>query len=94
MFARACRRCFAPIHFFAAFFLTISSRRRLQYAAPALMILLGTGLSWASFSLTFQGLVQTLNTGGSISLSSLRASCWMRRATSLSSIPAITASWK
>jgi sugar lactone lactonase YvrE len=70
MFARACRRCFAPIHFFAGFFLTISSRRRLQYAAPALMILLGTGLSWASFSLTFQGLVQTLNTGGSISLSS------------------------
>ena len=45
-------------------------RLLLRYAAPALLVPLGCGLSWASFSLTFQGLVQTLNTGGSISLSS------------------------
>src|SRR5580693_1005334 len=45
-------------------------RRKLRYAAPALLVLLGSGSSWASFSLTFQGLVQTLNTGGSITLSS------------------------
>jgi sugar lactone lactonase YvrE len=45
-------------------------RRFLRYAAPALLVLLGCGPSWASFSLTFQGLVQTLNTGGSITLSS------------------------
>ena len=41
----------------------------MRYAAPALLVLLGCGSSWASFSLTFQGLVQTLNTGGSITLS-------------------------
>jgi DNA-binding beta-propeller fold protein YncE len=40
----------------------------LRYAATALLVLLGSGFSWASFSLTFQGLVQTLNTGGSITL--------------------------
>jgi sugar lactone lactonase YvrE len=57
MFARAARRCFASNQFVSALFL-------------AIMILLGSGLSWASFSLTFQGLVRTLNTGGSISLSS------------------------
>ena len=28
------------------------------------MVLLGCGVSWASFSLTFQGLVQALNTAG------------------------------
>jgi sugar lactone lactonase YvrE len=39
-------------------------RRLLRYAAPALLPVLGCGMSWASFSLTFQGLVQTLNTGG------------------------------
>jgi sugar lactone lactonase YvrE len=33
-------------------------------------MLLGSAPSWASFSLTFQGLVQTMNTGGSITLSS------------------------
>jgi sugar lactone lactonase YvrE len=42
----------------------------LRHAAPGLLVLLGCGVSWASFSLTFQGLVQTLNTGGSITLSS------------------------
>jgi sugar lactone lactonase YvrE len=45
-------------------------RRLLRYAAPVLLPVLGCGVSWASFSLTFQGLVQTLNTGGSITLSS------------------------
>jgi sugar lactone lactonase YvrE len=45
-------------------------RRILRYAAPGLLVLLVPGMSWASFSLTFQGLVQTLNTGGSITLSS------------------------
>jgi len=51
---------------------TTSLRKRwfLRYAATALLVLLGSGLSWASFSLTFQGLVQTMNTGGSITLSS------------------------
>ena len=44
-------------------------RRILRFAAPGLLVLLGCGSSWASFSLTFQGLVQTLNTGGSITLS-------------------------
>jgi sugar lactone lactonase YvrE len=46
-------------------------RQFLRYAALALLallVLLGCGPSWASFSLTFQGLVQTLNTGGSITL--------------------------
>ena len=38
----------------------------LRCAAPALLVPLGCGVSWASFSLTFQGLVQPLNTGGSI----------------------------
>lgn len=46
------------------------AKRRMRYAVPALLVLLGCGSSWASFSLTFQGLVQTLNTGGSITLSS------------------------
>jgi sugar lactone lactonase YvrE len=45
-------------------------RRPLRCAAPALLVLLGCGSSWASFSLTFQGLAQPLNTGGSIFLSS------------------------
>ncbi|MGA9798042.1 MAG: hypothetical protein WBQ68_03470 [Terriglobales bacterium] len=40
----------------------------LRWAAPALLVPLGCGVSWASFSLTFQGLVQPLNTGGSITL--------------------------
>jgi len=43
-------------------------RQLLRYAIPVLLVPLGCGLSWASFSLTFQGLVQTLNTGGSITL--------------------------
>lgn len=42
----------------------------LRWAAPLLVLVLGSGFAWASFSLTFQGLVQTLNTGGSITLSS------------------------
>jgi sugar lactone lactonase YvrE len=46
------------------------SRRLVRYAAPGFLILLLPGLSWASFSLTFQGLVQTLDTGGGITLSS------------------------
>src|ERR1700677_5255715 len=40
------------------------------FAVAATLVLLTAGVSFASFSLTFQGLVQTLNTGGSISLSS------------------------
>ncbi len=44
-------------------------RRFLRFAAPALLVLVGCGFSWASFSLTFQGLVQALNTAG-ITLSS------------------------
>ena len=39
-------------------------KRRMRYAVPALLVLLGCGSSWASFSLTFQGLAQALNTGG------------------------------
>jgi sugar lactone lactonase YvrE len=39
-------------------------KRRMRYALPALLVLLGCGSSWASFSLTFQGLAQALNTGG------------------------------
>jgi NHL repeat len=39
-------------------------RRFLRYAAPALLVLLGCGMSWASYSLTFQGLAQALNTAG------------------------------
>jgi DNA-binding beta-propeller fold protein YncE len=39
-------------------------------AVAAALVLLATGVSFASFSLTFQGLVRTLNTGGSITLSS------------------------
>ncbi len=39
-------------------------RRFLRYAAPALLVLLGCGVSWASYSLTFQGLAQALNTAG------------------------------
>ena len=45
-------------------------RRLLRWTAPALLVVLGCGMSWATFSLTFQGLVQTLNTGGSIALNS------------------------
>jgi sugar lactone lactonase YvrE len=45
-----------------------SGKRRMRYGGPALLVLLGCGSSWASFSLTFQGLVQTLNTGGGITL--------------------------
>jgi hypothetical protein len=43
-----------------------------RWSAAALFVTLtlGSGLAFASFSLTFQGLVQTLNTGGSITLSS------------------------
>src|ERR1700677_4749660 len=40
------------------------------FAVAATLVLLTAGVSFASFSLTFQGLAQTLNTGGSISLSS------------------------
>jgi NHL repeat len=40
------------------------------FAVAATLVLLTAGVSFASFSLTFQGLVQTLNTGGGISLSS------------------------
>ncbi len=43
---------------------TPGKRRMLRYAAPALLVLLGCGSSWASFSLTFQGLVQVLATAG------------------------------
>jgi sugar lactone lactonase YvrE len=39
-------------------------------AVPALLVLLARGVSLASFSLTFQGLVRTLSTRGSITLSS------------------------
>jgi sugar lactone lactonase YvrE len=47
-----------------------SSRLCLRLAVAAALILMTAGVSFGSFSLTFQGLVQTLNTGGSISLSS------------------------
>ena len=53
-----------------AFTTSLWKRSILRCAATALLVLLGSGLSWASFSLTFQGLAQTLNTGGSITLSS------------------------
>jgi DNA-binding beta-propeller fold protein YncE len=43
---------------------TLRMRRLLRYATPALLVLLGCGSSWASFSLTFQGLVQALITAG------------------------------
>jgi sugar lactone lactonase YvrE len=49
---------------------TRAKRWLVRYAASALLVPLGCGVSWASYSLTFQGLVQTLNTGGSITLSS------------------------
>jgi sugar lactone lactonase YvrE len=39
-------------------------KRFLRYAAPALLVPLGCGMSWASFGLSFQGLVQALNTAG------------------------------
>jgi len=43
---------------------TPGKRWLLRYAAPALLVPLGCGVSWASFSLTFQGLVQALTTAG------------------------------
>ncbi len=43
-------------------------RKSVQCVAALLLVTLGSGLAWADFDLTFQGLVQTLNTGGSISL--------------------------
>jgi sugar lactone lactonase YvrE len=45
-------------------------RMSMRCVVALLLVTLGSGMAWASFSLTFQGLVQTLNTGGSISLSS------------------------
>ncbi|MFZ0817936.1 MAG: NHL repeat-containing protein, partial [Candidatus Sulfotelmatobacter sp.] len=42
----------------------------MRSVAALLLVTLGSGMAWADFSLTFQGLVQTLNTGGSISMSS------------------------
>jgi sugar lactone lactonase YvrE len=42
----------------------------LKFVCPGLLVLLTAPNLLASFSLTFQGLVQTVNTGGSISLSS------------------------
>ncbi len=44
-------------------------RKSMQCVAALLLVTLGSGLAWADFDLTFQGLVQTLNTGGSIYLS-------------------------
>ena len=43
----------------------------LHRMALALMILLGSGLSWASFSLTFQGVTQVLSTGSLMSPSGI-----------------------
>jgi streptogramin lyase len=42
-------------------------RKSVQCVAALLLVTLGSGLAWADFDLTFQGLVQTLNIGGSIS---------------------------
>ena len=69
-FVRASRRCFDSIQSFSAFFLMsagIAPRRdgcSLRCIPLACMVLLCSGLSWASFSLTFQGLVRPLDTGG------------------------------
>jgi sugar lactone lactonase YvrE len=49
---------------------TESSRLCRWFLVASAVVLLTAGVSFASFSLTFQGLVRTLNTGGSISLSS------------------------
>jgi DNA-binding beta-propeller fold protein YncE len=49
---------------------TKSSSLYRRLVVTAAIVLLTAGASFASFSLTFQGLVRTLNTGGSISLSS------------------------
>jgi sugar lactone lactonase YvrE len=46
------------------------NRALLKCAMPTLLLLLVPAVCWASFSLTFQGLVRTLNMGGSITLSS------------------------
>jgi sugar lactone lactonase YvrE len=67
------RRCFSLIHRASVLFLApteVLSRSRRQFAWLTLALLLSPALSWASFSLTFQGLVRTLNTGGSITLTS------------------------
>ncbi len=40
------------------------TRKCSRWAAPALLVALGSGLAWASFGLAFQGLAQVLSTGG------------------------------
>jgi len=45
-------------------------RKSMQCVAALALVTLGSGMAWADFSLTFQGLVQTLNTGSDIYLSS------------------------
>jgi sugar lactone lactonase YvrE len=47
-----------------------SNTSLLKSAVLILLLLLVPAICWASFSLTFQGLVETVNTGGSITLSS------------------------
>lgn len=46
------------------------TRKCTRWAVLALLVTLASGAAWAKIGLTFQGLVQTLNTGGSITLSS------------------------
>jgi DNA-binding beta-propeller fold protein YncE len=45
-------------------------RKSMQCVAALALVTLVSGTAWADFSLTFQGLVQTLNTGSDIYLSS------------------------
>jgi len=73
-FARIRRLRFIPGQIVATLSMTATGMssgrgRFLRRLATVLVVLLGTGLSWASFSLTFQGLVRPLNTGGGITLS-------------------------
>lgn len=69
-------------------------RRSVQCVAALLLVTLGSGLAWADFDLTFQGLVQTLNTGGSISFNVPAVSRSIRRATSSWWTRTTTASWR
>jgi sugar lactone lactonase YvrE len=73
---RFARICFAPAGNVSALLSAIAPQdpRRgspfLRYAGPAMLAVFCSGLSWASYSLTFQGYAQTLNTGSGITLNS------------------------
>ena len=45
-------------------------RRLLCCSASAVLVMLCSGISWATYGLTFQGVTRTINMGGAISLSS------------------------